>query len=178
MDEENNLQRSQDRESDSGENCSEGLLNETSSTTALEETIYDGQEEAIMKIEEDANMADEEKKKESNDCLPTSKDSPTSCEQEMSDLLNKSSINQVIFTDLVRNIRVKSTKTNCKQYQWLGTLAELKDFFSLALEREGSWSQRRLKSTTKGKKPKYVHTFCAAFEDLKVVWHANGTLQF
>ena len=44
--------------------------------------------------------------------------------------------------------------------------------------REGSWSQRQLKSTTKGKKRKYVHTFCAAFEDLKVVWHANGTLQF
>ena len=70
MDEENNLQRSQDRESDSGENCSKGLLNETmelSSTTALEETIYDGQEEAIMEIEEDANMADEEKNQESND---------------------------------------------------------------------------------------------------------------
>ena len=93
MDEENNLQRSQDRESDSGENCNEGLLNEMmelSSTTALEETIYDGQEEAIMEIEEDANMADEEKNQESNDCLPTSKDSPTSCEQEMSNLLNQS----------------------------------------------------------------------------------------
>ena len=79
MDEENNLQRSQDRESDSGENCSEGLLNETmelSSTTALEETIYDGQEEATMEIEEDANMADQEKNQESNDCLPASKDSP------------------------------------------------------------------------------------------------------
>ena len=100
MNEENNLQRSQDRESDSGENCNEGLLNETtelSSTTALEETIYDGQEEAIMEIEEDPNMADEEKNQEKNDCLPTSKDSPTSCEQEMSDLLNKSSINQTLF---------------------------------------------------------------------------------
>ena len=150
---------------------------ELSSTTAFEETIYDGQE-AIMEIEEDANMADKEKNQESNDCLPTSKDFPTSCEQEMSDLLNKSSINHLIFTDLVRNIRIKSTKTNRKQYQWLGTLAELKDFFSLALEQEGSWSQWQLKSTTKGKKPKYVHTFFAAFEDLKVVWHANGTLQF
>ena len=95
MDEENNLQRSQDRENDSGENCNEGLLNETmelSSTTAIEETIYAGQEEAIMEIKGDANMADEEKNHESNNCLPTSKDSPTSCEQEMSDLLNKSSI--------------------------------------------------------------------------------------
>ena len=107
MDEENNLQISQDRESDSGENCKEGLLNETmelSSTTALEETIYDGQKEAIMEIEEDVNMADEEKNQESNDFLQTSKDSPTSCEQEMSDLLNKSSVNHLISTSLVRNI--------------------------------------------------------------------------
>ena len=67
-----------------------------------------------MVIEEDANMADEEDSQESNDSLPTSKDSPMSCEQETSDLLNKSSINQLIFTDLVRNITIKTTKTNRK----------------------------------------------------------------
>ena len=42
------------------------------------------------------------------------------------------------------------------------------------------WSERDPdpKGTTKGKKQKYVHTFFVAFEDLKVVWHANETLQF
>ena len=34
-----------------------------------------------------------------------------------SNLLNKSSVNRLIFTDLVRNIRIKTTKTNRKQYQ-------------------------------------------------------------
>ena len=91
-----------------------------------------------------------------------------------SNLLNKSSVNRLIFTDLVRNIRIKTTKTNRKQYQWLGTLAELKDFFSLALEREGQWTHRQLKGTRKSKKPKYFHTFSASFEDLKIVWYVNG----
>ena len=57
-------------------------------------------------IEEDTNMADEEENQELNDCFSTSKDPPTSREQETSALLNKSSINQLIFTDVVRNIRI------------------------------------------------------------------------
>ena len=56
---------------------------------------------------------------------------------------NQSQVNRMIFTDLVTNIRIRTTKTN-------GTLAELKDFFGLALERQGSWSQRQLKGTSKG----------------------------
>ena len=46
------------------------------------------------------------------------------------------------------------------------------------MEIEGSWSQRQLESSGKGKKPKYVHTFCALTGDMKAIWHANGTLQF
>ena len=46
------------------------------------------------------------------------------------------------------------------------------------MEREGQWTHRPLKGTRKSKKPKYVHTFSASFEDLKTVWYANGTLQF
>ena len=46
------------------------------------------------------------------------------------------------------------------------------------MEIEGSWSQRQLKSSGKGKKPKYVHTCCALAGDMKAIWHANGTLQF
>ena len=66
-----------------------------------------------------------------------------------SNLLNKSSVNRLIFTDLVRIIRIKTTKTNRKQYQWLGTLAELKDFFSLALERVAPLDSQTAKRYTK-----------------------------
>ena len=90
---------------------------------------------------------------------------------------NQSQVNGMIFTDLVTNIRIKTTKTNRQQYQWLGTLAELKDFFGLALEREGTWSQRQLKGTSKEKNPKSVHTFCASFEKFEASCQANGTLQ-
>ena len=83
----------------------------------------------------------------------------------------------MILTDLVTNIRIRTTKTNRQQYQRLRTLAELKDCFCLALERQGTWSQRRLKGTSKGKNPKFVHTFCASFEEFKALWHANSTLQ-
>ena len=83
----------------------------------------------------------------------------------------------MILTDLVTNIRVRTTKTNRQQYQWLGTLAELKDFFGLTLERQRTWSRRQAKGTSKGKNPKFVHTFCASFEEFKTLWHANGTLQ-
>ena len=113
MDEENNLQGSQEKKSDSGKNCNEGLLNETmelSSTAASEESIYDEQKEAIMAIEEDTNMADEEENQELNDCLPTSKDPPTSCEQETSVLLNKSSINQIIFNRFSEKYKNKVNK--------------------------------------------------------------------
>ena len=94
------------------------------------------------------------------------------------DLLNNSLLNRTSFANLAKNINIKRTKTNRQQFQWLGNLTELKDFFSLALEIEGSWSQRQLKSSGKGKKPKYVHTFCALTGDMKAIWHANGTLQF
>ena len=89
---------------------------------------------------------------------------------------NQSQVNRMIFTDLVTNIRIRTTKTNQQQYQCLGTLAELKDVFGLALERQGTWSQGQLKGTSKGKNPKFVHTFCASFEEFKALWHANGTL--
>ena len=46
------------------------------------------------------------------------------------------------------------------------------------MEREGQWTHRQLKGTRKSKKPKYVPTFSASFEDLKTVWYANETLQF
>ena len=46
------------------------------------------------------------------------------------------------------------------------------------MEIEGSWAQRQLKSSGKGKNPKYVHTFCALTGDMKAIWHANATLQF
>ena len=41
---------------------------------------------------------------------------------------NQSQVNRMIFTDLFTKIRIRTTKTNRQQYQWLGTLAELKDF--------------------------------------------------
>ena len=47
---------------------------------------------------------------------------------------NQSQVNRMIVTDLVTNIRIRTTKTNRQQYQWLGTLAELSYFFGLALE--------------------------------------------
>ena len=90
---------------------------------------------------------------------------------------NQSQVNRMIFTDLVTNIRIRTTKTNRQQCQWLGTLAEFKDFFGLVLERQGTWSQRQLKGTSKGKNPKFVHTFCASFEEFKALWHENGALQ-
>ena len=90
---------------------------------------------------------------------------------------NQNQVNRMIFTDLVTNIRIRTTKTNRQQYQWLGTLAELEDFFGLALERQGTWSQRQLKGTSKRKNPEFVYTFCASFEESKALWHANGTLQ-
>ena len=86
--------------------------------------------------------------------IQTQKNIPHKHEEQLqpTDLsANKSQVNKMIFTDLVTNIRIKTTKTNRQQYQWLRTLAELKDFFGLTLERQGTWSQRQLKGTNKGK---------------------------
>ena len=160
---------------------------EISDDDILNETLDLGSEASLSNLDEsesscneqqDSNMArvDQEEPQFTN--FSQSQNPPqVGSSTTDSNLLNKNSVNRLIFTDLVRNIRIKTTKTNRKQHQWLGTLAELRDFFSLALEREGQWTHRQLKGTRKSKKPKYVHTYSASFEDLKTVWYADGTLQ-
>ena len=50
-----------------------------------------------------------------------------------------------IYSELVKNIQIRTTKANRTQFAWLGSLAELKDLFKSALDIEGSWSARQLK---------------------------------
>ena len=73
-----------------------------------------------------------------------------------------------ISSELVKNIQIRTTKSNRTQFAWLGSLAKLKDLFKSALDIEGSWSTRQLKQA-KSKRPKgkpqdsnLVYTFCAA----------------
>ena len=142
----------------------------------LVDSISDKSEES-MEVASSSTLSESEEEEE--DKMADLVDTPyQSSHDNPCNLLNNSLLNRIIFTDLAKNINIKRTKTNRQQFQWLGNLAEIKDFFSLALEIEGSWSQRQLKSSGKGKKPKYVHTFCALTGDMKAIWHANGTLQF
>ena len=88
-----------------------------------------------------------------------------------------------IYSELVKNIQARTTKANRTQFAWLGSLAELKDFFKSALDIEGSWSARQLKQAksrrSKGKPQdaNLVHTFCATDYNLTAIWYSNGTLQ-
>ena len=43
-----------------------------------------------------------------------------------------------IYSELVKNIQIRTTKANRTQFAWLGSLAELKDLFKSALDIEGS----------------------------------------
>ena len=52
-----------------------------------------------------------------------------------------------IYSELVKNIQIRTTKANRTQFVWLGSLAESKDLFKSALDIEGSWSARQLKQT-------------------------------
>ena len=161
---------------------------EISDDDMLNETLDLGSEASLSNLDEpesscneqqDSNMARVDQEKPQFTDFSQSQNPPqVGSSTADSNLLNKSSVNRLIFTDLVRNIRIKTTKTNRKQYQWLGTLAELKDFSVLLWKGRASGLNRQLKGTRNSKKPKYVHTFSASFEDLKTVWYANGTLQF
>ena len=88
-----------------------------------------------------------------------------------------------IYSELVKNVQIRTTKANRTQFAWLGSLAELKNLFKSALDIEGSWSIRQLKQAkskrSKGKPQDadLVHTFCATDYNLTAIWCSNGTLQ-
>ena len=87
------------------------------------------------------------------------------------------------YSELVKNIQIRTTKANRTQFAWLGSLAKLKDFFKSSLEIEGSWSARQLKQAkskrSKGKPQdaNLVHTFCATHYNLTAIWYSDETLQ-
>ena len=132
---------------------------------SFQQTQKDQQQECEPASSTKSNMAD-------HDCMIESgKDKGTSDDKKF------------IYSELVKNIQIITTKTNRTQFAWLGSLAELKDLFKSALDIEGSWSARQLKQAkskrSKGKPQdaNLVHTFCATDYNLTVIWHSNGTLQ-
>ena len=54
-----------------------------------------------------------------------------------------------MYSELVKNIQSRTTKSNRTQFAWLGSLAELRDLFTSALDTEGSWSARTKTSQIK-----------------------------